>query len=216
MIPSAYKKVSYLQSTGVQYIETNIVPNINQKYVLDFQMLNTQNNYYIMYSSETGKGSFSLYANTSGSLWAFLPNASANTTGPTTYRKTATLDIPRKRLTYGTAYKDFSAPNANNFPTNVVTLFKYNTTFAPIKFYSLKCTEGSDTIAELTPVVRKADEKTGLYDEVTQTFFPNLGTAEFITDYVPGEDDETEINAYIGSTKISKVMLGSTEISNIL
>lgn len=48
------------------------------------------------------------------------------------------------------------------------------------KLYGLKVSKGNNELANYIPCIRKTDNKPGMYDTVTKTFYTNAGTGEFI------------------------------------
>ena len=48
-----------------------------------------------------------------------------------------------------------------------------------LKLYSVIFTDGSLMVRDFVPVIRKSDNKPGMYDRVTKQFFTNAGTGEF-------------------------------------
>lgn len=225
MIPSIYKKVSYLKSNGNQYIDTNIIPNGNQKYEINVQFLNISHNcLYSVPAQVVNSVSryFSCLLAPSKSINFFIEEQTAQQIGPSSgdqlEKKLIKVDLPGKKIYWGQRNKTLpSTIDYTKLPNTKITLFKNLATnvYSNSILYDFKITENNTITHTLTPVVRKEDEKTGLYDEIEQVFYPNLGSEEFITDYVP-DGEESSVNCYLGSTKISKVMLGSTEIQNIL
>lgn len=224
MIPSAYKKVSYLKSNGNQYVQTNIVPNANQIYEATAQFLYLANDYFFSTEETVGNEQRDFSCRLSASskaLTFFLATASTSvsaSSGDQLDKKSIKLDLVGKKAYWGSRNKALSTSiDYAKLPTTPITIFKdinLNSSGRLI-LYDFEITENNTVTHTLTPVVRKEDEKTGLYDEIEQVFYPNLGSEEFITDYVP-DGQESSVNCYLGSTKISKVMLGSTEIQNIL
>ena len=50
---------------------------------------------------------------------------------------------------------------------------------AGVAYYGMKIYDNNTLVRNFIPVLRNSDNKPGMYDRVTKTFFTNQGTGEF-------------------------------------
>ena len=186
-LPSAYRRVEYLQSSGGQCIVTDIIPDMTTDIVIANADLDYSNHNITM----------SVF----GSMGANIYNAAGYTTlGHKFYAQVGG----------GNAYKvvenGVTTPGKHKFILNCVqkifvvddtVLSLVNLTFTSSSSpYNLFCqtTSGSYVAfmygkiydikfvgkGNFIPCVRKSDNKPGMYDTVSKTFYTNAGTGEFI------------------------------------
>ena len=187
-VPSGYRKVEYLESSGTQYIDiqtfvdseftvnTSIEYKSELKDISPFGFLMTEN-------SAAGKR-FNFYTNpSSGGLFVGIGNSSSQTP----YAQYPTL-LNVKRQIIGGEYgfsvdgQDFLANNANidwkeTFTFRLFGRYSNGTyvkTFKGKIYYFIVPRQ-----FHLIPVVRTSDDKPGMYDLVNDVFYTNAGTGEF-------------------------------------
>ena len=176
-LPSAYQQVEWIESTGTQYIVTDSYAFSGLKVVFD-----------ILHNSTQSGTEVFININTSTSLWlgfrssqirldsvVLTTNIFERHTYTTNYSSPSTIEDD-----IGNTATFRQAPNPN---TNL-TIFGTHTGGykSKVRVYSMKfydTTNNDELVRDLVPCYRKADNKTGLYDVVTQTFFANNGTGEF-------------------------------------
>ena len=212
-LPAAYTKVAYLESTGTQYIQTNIVSQIPLEMRAKFMPRNGDEAPMIgaIDRSDTTNSRFFLLGVTNGHE-SISDIQVANRFGKDYFvDEVYNVSIPWV-LTHN--------PISFNTPTTVISRVEYSGTSGKVNAYISDGT--SDNTQELTtptplgapillfikptsmggvsmrlyyvrfyvnnglvfygiPCMRKSDNKPGLYDTVSKTFFTNAGTGEFVT-----------------------------------
>ena len=191
-----YIPLEYIESTGTQYIDTNYTPNNGYliRTVLEFKdFLNT---YMITgtyaYNSDEDNRFFIRIDTTTGNLHYQYGNSTKN--GQITVQLNTIYTIECRlvqnnqylkvndNLT-GITYSNLQQPNN----TSLLFLGCYNymdldaDNIMPAKIYSCKYFDNNyNLVRDFIPVKRKSDNEICLYDKVSNTFFTNQGTGNFI------------------------------------
>lgn len=191
-IPSTYQLVEYLESTGTQYISTAYKTTANSGCYIRFSTANQ--------IGEHGSGCIIGGDDGSGKRYKLETWASEGSTGlgsfwiGTGWKATDPLIIQNEKLTI--AHSGLTNTNARNDNTYVTTeaapaltnalyIFSANNegtadAFSKTKLYSCDITERYDFVHSYIPVVRKTDNKPGLYDITAGEFLVNSGEDEFL------------------------------------
>lgn len=184
-LPNDYHKLDYIESTGTQYIDTGIKLSDNHSVEIDYQL--TQQ---LQYRTGLFGGLYSPSNTRYGSL--FSPSNAALEHGyglSNTYYQQGVPDINRhvlkqaKSKVYfdGVLIHTFSATNFSVSKTAYLGNFDYsNYKPALARYYSSKWWDGDTLVRDFVPCYRKSDGTAGMYDTVTDTFFTNAGTGEFV------------------------------------
>lgn len=176
-LPSEYRAVEYIGSTGQQKLDTGIKGDCT----FDFTARCTE---WSAVQIVLGRGFNAGQYIAKKEYWQLGGNNVFNQTSPTDWTNihiefvvegsvgTATIDGVTKTASGGggstqnSSYCLFSDP-ARSYPSYV---------------YISKCLcwKNGILVANFLPCVRKSDSKPGMYDTVSKTFFTNSGTGEFI------------------------------------
>jgi hypothetical protein len=200
-LPDGYTQFEYIESTGTQYIDTGI-SNMNVfGYEIEFQSMGIVNQDKA-YKFDGVFGVNGTGTNADIKIWFNYANAPS--TLHRIYCKSKNFDAPRlnEEEQYQTKHiasvkngivtfdgSKLGVIESFNTPTQKTTihLFGVSDIAGASKFrsktriYSFKLyDESGNTIQNLKPCVRTADNKAGMYDEVSKQFFTNNGTGEFI------------------------------------
>lgn len=197
-IPSEYTEVEYIESTGTQYINTNIIPTDTTGVEAKITICNDNNwdNVFIgCRETGTGENRYWIDVDWTGTdtiIFGFNGNTPTN---------------DRYFLKGSDVGKSFIiSMNYMNDRTGKINGITYDTTISsktlvsmskPMyifagnrsgyaayqysgKLYNLKITDGTNVIRNFVPCYRKSDNVAGLYDLVNSTFYTNQGTGNFI------------------------------------
>lgn len=195
-IPNIYRKVSYLQSSGTQYIDTGYVPNNNTTIKFNIQLTSTSINWAMITGRRSIIGTYTFFYMqftnsqyfSNSALW-FVIGPQANITAlayPNPLNEhVITISVPEQKIIVDGNTTSFSGSiqSGNNYPLNVFASINANgsvSTGQPLKLYYYKIWDNGTLVRDFIPVVRKSDNKPGMYDRVTKQFFTNTGTGEFI------------------------------------
>ena len=186
-IPAEYTALAYIESTRKQYIDTGIMAKDNTRVVLDFSLDelpdDTNSKYIFGARTALNKNSFALmcqyrtkryrthYANEYldselDALGRHLIDMNGNT-----------CVIDSEELEFRTG--SFSS----GCPMYLGTLNTKGKPFANGligKIYACQIYDNGILVRDFIPCRRDSDGEVGMYDRVTETFFGNAGTGEFV------------------------------------
>ena len=184
-LPSGYKRLEYIQSTGTQYINTEFKPNNNTRVVLDFELT-------AAYSSIVGIfGARDTYSGTAANQFVFWNNG-VSTFRTDYFRTQRTITVSTLLARYQvdknknvTTIGSISVTNTVNTGQciNNLCLFCTNTAgtvnyFSKIKLYSCQIYDNRIIVRDFIPC-QKSDGTIGLWDDVNSVFYGNAGTGTF-------------------------------------
>lgn len=195
MLPSNYTKLKYIQSTGTQFIDTNIVGSLNLKHEIKV------NSQYI--------GESAIF----GSAWAFNANFLMFYGNGIRWHSANLVDVSCALNTDYVIKAENGKVNIDGFnftcnpstsvSTNKIRLFwttdNANYNKGQFKLYYYKVWEEENLIADFVPSMRNADGVVGLYDLVNDEFYTNNGTGTFLFEY---DIDDLPNNIYLESSSL--------------
>ena len=169
-LPAGYTELEYLESTGAQYIDTEITPTANFEFYIDAS-LSASSSYIFAtsdnsirvgyYNSTTLASSINDNWNNGGIAFGGLDN------------KFHIGLSPHWTLNYNGNKRFVERPYS---PSGTARLFPSG----PSKIYSAELYDGKTLVFHLIPTKRNSDGVLGMYDTVSGTFFTNAGTGTFI------------------------------------
>ena len=190
-LPIGYREVEYLESTGTQWIDSNV--SIAAKTSMKCKVIwtNISGNYPMLY------GAWAVFALSSmpsqklciasggysgNNPWSSGPTISANVLYEITHLPNK-LTINEREYTIPNASASntandrhvllFAASNTGNTPYNW-------STYAKARVYYFKLYNDTTIVRNFVPCIRTSDSKPGLYDTINSTFYTNAGTGEFL------------------------------------
>ena len=184
IIPSEYQEVEYIETTGTQYIDTNVSANSNIKFQVklstsnatagtvigvggidgerkSFRLFNYNNEFYLDY------GSGYKYNRIFGGTWA----------NNVIYE----LEVGNryiKDITTGNDIISGSEVPAFEYE-QTIKVFKDGTSTLNGKLYYLRLYDNNELVRNFVPCYRKSDNEIGVYDIVNNQFYANSGTGTF-------------------------------------
>ena len=175
-LPGTYTELEYIESTGSQWIDTEIIASNRAEFSMDATMHDSEMVVFIISnidSSDYMQGFGEYYSGVSG--FNSLP-----TTGKHHYN-----------LSYSDSGISFMYDNDTELHTTdfyhinqnkKIVLFggQYAARCITAKLYYMKLYNNGDVVRDFIPAKRNSDNVVGLYDVVSQTFFMNQGTGTFI------------------------------------
>lgn len=203
-LPSEYQEVKYIESTGTQYIVTDIDGGDNSLHI------------FIKYSftelvpSGIYRGIIGNYIDEDTDCTRILfygkditySNLNCIAKNPVVYNSTRYINTIYKDelyLSYNKVYYKTNEvelnrevvkgdPNYSNLYLFVQKLPEYdNVNALKAKLYEVKIFAGSTILRHLIPCYRKEDNKSGLYDIINNDFFVNANIL-VTTDFIVGKD----------------------------
>lgn len=202
-VPSEYKRLLYIESTGTQYIETGVIPNTYLGFEIDYLSKNTLENpgtlfgyRYMPYSHgyhltlwtsnpTTKKGHFLFGTSSEGAVESIRYNAGI------TPNKREKIIFHNKTLSRpdGTSQTFTTNTQINTSGTIVLFALRQNTILAEhshTQLYDLKFTYSGNPFKHFIPAMRKSDNVVGLYEKVSGEFYTNAGTGTFLYGEIEG------------------------------
>lgn len=192
LLPIEYQEVSYLESTGTQYIDTEIYGYMNHYYELDFQCTTSENSRLWGVLGQPGYQGYNMSITWSTNRcvrWSSTSNGTnlVDNIGLINMDR-HTIVINNGHIYYDNIYKNISSGHSEscviNYPIYLFTSNPANTTvsnIAKMRLYSYKDVDSNGKLQRhFIPCYRKSDNKPGLFDIVEQKFYINQGTGEFL------------------------------------
>lgn len=196
MLPSEYQKVEYIQSTGTQYIITDIRGNDNNylKYEIKFyhgaQATSAEDLIYGAQSASTLRANYEIgFSNTANRLYAYSSSSAEiidqivnGTVCDLTVTFSSSSPYATMKLTDGTKVLTSEKTTANSLTGNetISILGHMTAAHCRARIYSLKAYNSSGLFMNMIPCYRKSDGEIGMYELVTSQFFTNNGTGTFL------------------------------------
>lgn len=188
-LPDEYQEVEYIQSGGTQYIDTGINPKIKPRVVVNMMLLNSADKDY--WGNKAIDGS-SYFTNFSGGIlmyYRYGKTASINTGVSAPFNEFHEWDV--SDAIYLDKVKLYTTNNVYTYNANQsnIYLFKSARSYGNFRASYFILYDGDEKVREYYPCYRKSDNAIGLFDKVSNTFFPNLGSGVFIkgNDIISGE-----------------------------
>ena len=189
-LPAEYQEVEYLESTGTQYIDTGFSPTIETEVVVDFSDFNNNGNTYATPFGLAINGSHvGVYKqNNNGTVYTSF-GSGVDVTYITSYGWANRLVISQsKNCCYENGTRVVSAYENLTFTETSRHIFIFARSdsegtaarFVIYKLYKLQINDNTIQVRNYIPCYRKYDSKPGMYDLVSETFFINQGTGEFL------------------------------------
>lgn len=185
-LPSGYKRLEYIQSSGTQYIDTGFKPNNNTKVVIDFELTENTGKHQIIFgarsSSSSGQYVLGFTGHRSPAVWRsdFGNNQvtfSSNLTWSGNHNATkngniCTLDaesVTNTASTFeSTANLLICAGNTGGSVDN----------YTKAKVYSCKIYDNGTLARDFIPC-KNTSATIGLWDDANSAFYGNAGTGTF-------------------------------------
>lgn len=190
-LPVEYQEVEYLESTGTQWIKTDIEGRFSVSLESEVIFTDNQDSYSVGFLDGFfrigGIGYYGLKTQIGyGSTYSLGPSHSLSLSKR--YKYKTILEPGNQEV-----YLDDVLVSTSAFAKNVDTLTGVHfgifarlnndssaSLFSKVKMYYLKISDGGELLGHFIPCYRKSDSKPGMYDTVTKTFYTNSGTSEFL------------------------------------
>lgn len=195
LVPAGYQQLEYIESTGTQYINTNIIPQETFTYKFKYALMEFSGykGPFGSYSTETANATRIIDKNGSSTDYYIYFNSKANTPVTISGLTTATGEIIEGYFSKYTYYLNNitkniikTAYNATDlYPTkgtaivNPMWLFRYGSNYSKTKIYYFATYNENTCIQYLIPAKRLSDNTLGMYDIINRTFLVNVGTGTF-------------------------------------
>ena len=180
-LPSGYKRLEYIKSSGKQYIKTGFVPNQDTRIVYDCyrEKAIAADHFFGVRTGNTTKNAFNFYIYNSG--WRSGYNSTTTAVnGPSTGRYLIDKD---KNVTYINGKTLGTATYASFTSSGEAYLFAMQNVGSGIAYgshrlYSCQIYDNGTLVRDFIPC-QKSDGTVGLWDDVNSVFYTNAGTGTF-------------------------------------
>ena len=182
-----YTKLNYIESTGLQYIMTDITPADNMGIKIKLSSSDVATDAIYIGSKGTDNTRFWL-GNVSAGVYYGWNGITASesrpsvTAGSIIELKMNYLNDRKTTFNETVIEQNLATLGSNSYP---ITVFAGNATGtvnykSKIKVYEIVITEGNEITHELIPYYRNTDREAGLFDMITNKFYTNSGSSAFI------------------------------------
>ena len=215
-LPSGYRRLSYIESSGTQYINTNVKPNNNSRIVVDFE------------SKASGlKGLFgSRNSNDSAAFIMWLENpyvypvfSSASSYNTYPISKSSTNNRFIYELNKNVATVDgvsITLPSGTFSGSNYLYLLTVNnggsadSRMASGKLYGCQIYSNGTLTKNFIPALNVSTNKAGLYEEISGTFYGNAGSGNFTYAEATTLESKVMINGTLYNIKNGRTRIDGT------
>ena len=182
-LPSGYRQLEYIESSGTQYINTAFNPNQNTRVTMDITPLNViQSKMWCAFGCRTSSRYFGLYKASTGSMnltWFYGTNYSNYFSVDYTARHL--FEVNKNTANVDGVQKSYPAQTFQL--TRPMYLFCDDdsgqaTSLSAARLYSCRIYDNGVLIRDFIPC-KNADGVVGLWDDVSSSFYANAGTGTF-------------------------------------
>ena len=187
-LPSSYTRLEYIESTGTQYIDTGIIPNINTKLGTNFAITNINKLNYMGSALSGSKGFFEF--GTANNPDRYVSLFSINSESGLILSNyvdnnfhTYFVSNGLQKIDSNEAYNTIS-----NFKDTMLSIYLFrrhinwgsSAQWCDAKIKDCKIWDNDTLVRNFIPAKRNSDNEIGLYDTVNDVFYTNAGTDTFI------------------------------------
>lgn len=188
VLPAGYTKLEYIESTSTQYIDTGYIPNQNTKVELSYQYTGSSSTQLRRFGSREAGSTNGIFLGYKSVNTTILSITYGNQTFETDsgYKNTSPhIEVIDKNKYYfdGVLEHIFTEETFTCPSTAVIFAGKQMETtgnISDMKCFYCKLYDDGTLVRNFIPAKRISDNEIGLYDTVTNTFFTNAGTGDFI------------------------------------
>ena len=194
-LPSGYKEVEYIQSSGTQYINTGFIPKYDSRIVLDAEVTNSSIACALFGARGAASGTNplanTLFSLSGGAIRSDYYGSSVSST--TTVSGRTIFDKNKNVVSFGSN----TITNNSSTASSNQTLFLFAvqtagsaTLLATMKLYACQIYDNGTLVRDFYPCTNESGA-VGLYDLVGKQFYSNAGTGAFVAGpEIPASEDK--------------------------
>ena len=189
-IPNAFQEVEYIESSGTQYIDTQLVPANSTKITTKIEVVNTLQDQPVFGTclpvESTSLGNY-YHLTPYNNKWYYGGNGTegnggiytpiVGTTYEIAFNNSGSILINGSQIASGITFG--TKPNANLYISRRGSFSNSNYRIGAYKYYYFNIYDNGGLVRDFIPVYRKSDNVIGLYDLVNGVFYTNAGTGTF-------------------------------------
>ena len=177
-LPEEYQRLTYIESTGTQYIDTKLLYAVNDRIEVEIAPV-------VITQDRVVFGSYMSSAFVELGILTSKFRCDISNTATTPIVENVKYKAIKDGKTWTVDGNTITTDGSNKDTTYPIYLFGrcFNGAaqkLSNIKVYSYKHIRSNITIANLIPCYRKSDNTVGMYDLITNTFLTNSGTGTFV------------------------------------
>lgn len=215
-LPSGYKEVEYIQSSGTQYINTGFIPKYDSRIVLDAEV--TSSIACALFgargaASGTNPSANALFSLSGGTIRSDYYGSMVSST--TTVSGRTIFDKNKNVVSFGSN----TITNNSSTASSNQTLFLFAvqtagsaTLLATMKLYACQIYDNGTLVRDFYPCTNESGA-VGLYDLVGKQFYSNAGTGAFVAGAEVKGSHKTLIDGTWYDLKSGKCLVGGTAYS---
>lgn len=181
-----YTPLTYIQSTGTQYIDTGVSGGSNAYFKIVFEPQDMGGTAYSQYlAGDKSVSMCKMYQQDSKVVFEYLNTS--NSTSYYGYNHTnsggkLTIEAGNNKIIVGstTGTSTLATKGWGTLSYYVCNSHSETTLTSKMKLYSLQMKTDNALVRDFVPVKRNSDGAIGLYDQVEKKFYANIGTGEFL------------------------------------
>lgn len=196
-LPSTYTRLEYIESTGTQYIDTEIIADNETGFLVDAQKITDNGTDQMIIGSRVDSGNTRCWVDFDGSGSPTISNLILGWGNLTNARYRIELNYnrfkgkfnyynDRKVYLNGELNNSYTSQLNDTLPNQSGNLFICGANYSGFRYpfsgrvYNIQITKGNNLVRNFIPARRNSDNEVGLYDTVTEQFYTNQGTGSFI------------------------------------
>lgn len=176
-----YKKVEYIESTGTQYIDTELIGTSGLSFEMGLQFLgDTSADVYVMGSRTTSNRVYALHVYNSRFCIGYGSLASSSHSSDNLYHDFKTILKQGEQGLWVDGVQYYTGASSTSVNTNLpIYLFACNNSGSAYcskqRIYYVKIYKDNELVRDFVPVVDTDTGKAGLYDNVNDKFYTSNG-----------------------------------------
>lgn len=209
VLPEGYIQLSYIQSSGTQYVDTGFKPNQDTRVVMDFELLSVTGQYadpiFGVRTSASAAGYYFWASGTAVATEQYQSGYNNSSTYPAVTRVGRHTVNKNKNVTTVDGVTTEAAYAAFTTAWNMLLFQSYNNgnlygQTTHMRLYSCQIYDNGQLIRDYIPCIDPSGAA-GLYDIVNGAFYGNAGSGSFLSAPVPADlpDGYTQVE-YIQSS----------------
>lgn len=187
-LPKGYYPVEYIEGTGTQYIDTGYIPNGNTRVKTHFYVTSEHTNSQTFFGArQTGAGSnvFAVWGEINSKALRWDYNKTATTLDGISYKNNWEIDFNKNNFKANSIQSSLSKATYTVSGKSLYIFALNQATFnsdqiARMKLYYMKIYDNGNLVRDLIPAVRMSDNVSGVYDKITENFYTNIGSGNFV------------------------------------
>lgn len=187
-LPKGYYPVEYIEGTGSQYIDTGYIPNGDTRVKTHFYVTSEHTNSQTFFGArQTGAGSnvFAVWGAISNHVLRWGYNKTATDLTEISYKNNWEIDFNKNNFKANSIRSSLSKATYTVSGKTLYIFALNQGTFnsdqiARMKLYYMKIYDNGNLVRDLIPAVRISDNVSGVYDKITEKFYTNIGSGNFV------------------------------------